>query len=288
MLGIIFALLAAVFWGSYVVPMVKLKESPFLIVSVLTTTSFVVSCIFYFLLLPGLTIDIIFFGLIAGFFWSLAQIYYLIGLKKTKFGRFYSISSSTQVLLNFIFGIIIFNELLGGGYVNLFMAFIGILSLILGVFKISSMREKGKSELSKMGLFLACLSALLWSLQFVSIRFANANPFSIVVPMTLGMSVTSWIYTLLKDRKISASVSALKMSSLSGIIWVTGNYLGFFAINEIGLARAFSITQIANLIAVLWSILYFKEFLERKNIFILIASAILIILGAGLMAFAKT
>jgi len=80
----------------------------------------------------------------------------------------------------------------------------------------------------------------------------------------------------------------LKMSSLSGIIWLTGNYLGFFAINYIGLARAFSITQITNLIAVLWSILYFKEFLEKKNVVILIASAILIILGAGLMAFAKT
>lgn len=288
MLGIILALLTAIFWGSYVVPMVKLKESPFLIVSVLTTTTFIVSLILYFILLPGLTINIIFFGLIAGFFWSLAQIYYLIGLKKTKFGRFYAISSSTQILLNFIFGIIIFNEILGGGLVNFLMAFIGILLLIVGVYYVSSIREKGKSELSKMGLFLALLSAFLWSLQFVSIRSANADPFSLVVPMTLGMSITSWAYTLLEDRRISASISTLKMSSLSGIVWVIGNYLGIFAINEIGLARAFAITQTANLVAVLWSILYFKEFLERKNIFLLIVSAILIILGAGLMAFAKT
>ena len=80
MFGIIFALLASIFWGSYVVPMVKLKESPFLIVSILTTTTFIVSLILYFVLLPSLTINIIFFGLIAGFFWSLGQIYYLVGL----------------------------------------------------------------------------------------------------------------------------------------------------------------------------------------------------------------
>lgn len=288
MFGIIFALLAAIFWGSYVVPMIKLKESPFLIVSILTTTTFVVSLILYFVLSPGLTTNIILFGLIAGFFWSLAQIYALIGLKKMKFGRFYAISSSAQILLNFIWGVVIFYEILGGGYFNFLMAFIGIVLLILGVYNVSVIREKGKSELSKVGLSLAILAALLWSLQFISIRFASANPFSIVVPMTLGMSVTSWTYTLLKDRKVSASISTLKMSSLGGIIWVTGNYLGFFAINEIGLARAFSITQIANLVAVLWSILYFKEFLEKKNVFLLIVSAILIILGAGLMAFAKT
>jgi len=288
MFGVIVALLAGIFWGSYVVPIVKLKESPFLIVSILTTTCFIVSLILYFILLPGLTINIILFGLTAGVFWSLAQIYALIGLRKTKFGRFYAIASSAQILLNFIWGVVIFNEILSGGYVNFFMAFIGILLLILGVYNVSLIREKGKSELSKVGLFLAILAAFLWSLQFISIRFASANPFSIVVPMTLGMSITSWTYTLLKDRKISMPVSTLKMSGLSGIIWITGNYLGFFAINDIGLARSFSITQIANLIAVLWSILYFKEFLERKNVFILIASTILIILGAGLMAFAKT
>lgn len=282
------ALLTAVFWGSYVVPIAKLKENPSLIVSILTTTSFVFSLILYFILSPGLTVNIVFFGFIAGVLWSIAQIYYLVGLKKTKFGRFYTICSSIQILSNFIFGIVIFNEILSGGYFNLFMAFLGILLLILGVHYVSSIRERGKSELSKVGFFIAFLSAFLWSLQFVSIRFVNANPFSIVVPMTFGMSITSWTYTMLKDRKISTSISTLKMSSLSGVIWVIGNYLGFFAINDIGLVRTFSITQIANLVAVLWSILYFKEFVERKNILALIFSVILIILGAGLMGFAKT
>jgi glucose uptake protein GlcU len=117
---------------------------------------------------------------------------------------------------------------------------------------------------------------------------ASADPFSIVVPMTFGMTVTSWVYTALIDRKASTSISTLKMSSLSGATWVIGNYLGFFAINDIGLVRTFSIAQIANLVAVLWSILYFKEFVERKNILALIFSVILIILGAGLMGLAKT
>ncbi len=288
MFGVIFALLAGIFWGSYLVPMVRLKQSPFLIVSILTTSSFIVSLILYFITMPILTTDIIFFGFIAGVLWSLAQIYYLIGLRKTKFGRFYTICSAAQILLNFFIGIVIFGEIIGGGFINFFMALIGIIFLILGVYSVSSIREGGKSELSKIGFFLAILASFLWSLQFVSIRFASANPFSIVVPMTLGMSVTSWGYTLFKERKIFIQKSTLKMSSLSGLIWVIGNYLGFFAINYVGLARAFSLTQINNLIAVLWSILYFKEFLERKNVFILVVSVILIILGAGLMAFAKT
>lgn len=286
--GVILALLAAIFWGSFVVPMVKLKDSPFLIVSILTTTDFIIASLLYALLSPGLTINIIIFGFIAGVFWSLAQIYFLIGLRKTKFGRFGSICSSFQIILNFLLGIIIFSEIVGEGFINLINASIGIVLLILGVFLVSSLREKGKSELTKYGVFFAALAAILWSLQFVFIKFADANPFSVVLPMTVGMSVTAWVYTLIKDREISASVSTLKMSSLSGIIWITGNYLGIFAIYDIGLARGFSITQIATLVTVLWSILYLKEFVERKNVFLLIISAVIIILGASLLAFAKT
>jgi len=288
MLGILFALLTVIFWGSYIVPTVKLKDNPFLIVSIISTTVLVISLIIYGITSPGLTVNILVFGFIAGVLWSLAQIYFLIGLRKTKFGRYISICSSFQILLNFFIGIIIFHELVNAGLINLITAFIGIIFLIIGVFLVSYLREKGKSELSKYGLFFAALAAILWSLQFISFKLANTNPFSIMPPMGLGMSITAWLYTLLKERRVSMTLSSLKMSSLSGIIWLTGNYLGFFAINDIGLARGFSITQIANLVAVLWSILYFKEFLEKKNIFLLVISVIFIILGAGLMAFAKT
>jgi len=286
--GVIFALLAAIFWGTYVVPTVKLKDNPFLIVSIIGTTVFIISLIMYGITSPDLTTSVIFFGFIAGILWSLAQIYYLVGLRKTKFGRYTSICSSFQMLLNFFIGIIIFNELITVGLINLIMAFIGIIFLIIGVFLVSYLREKGKRELSKYGLFFAALAAILWSLQFVSFRLADTNPFSIMPPMGLGMMITAWVYTLLKDRKVSMTSSSLKMSSLSGVIWATGNFFGFFAINDIGLARGFSITQIANLVAVFWSIIYFKEFKEKKSITMLILSVIVIILGASLIAFAKT
>ena len=286
--GVIFALLAAIFWGTYVVSTVKLKDSPFLIVSIIGTTVFIISLIVYSITSPSITTSIIFFGFVAGVLWSLAQIYYLVGLRKTKFGRYASICSAFQILLNFFIGIIIFNELLSAGLANLITAFIGILFLIIGVFLVSYLREAGKSELSKYGLLFASLAAILWSLQFVSFRLSNANPLSIMPSMGLGMAITAWVYTLLKDRKVSMTLSSLKMSSLSGVIWITGNYLGFFAISDIGLARGFSITQISALVAVFWSIIYFREFREKKSISMLILSVIVIILGAALMAFAKT
>jgi len=286
--GVILALLAALFWGSYVTPTVKLKDNPFLIVSIIGTTVFIISSIIYGITSPGITTNVIFFGLIAGFLWSLAQIYFLIGLRKTKFGRYNAICSSFQILFNFFLGIIIFNELITGGLNNLITASIGILFLIIGVFLVSYLREKGKSELSKYGIFFAFLAAILWSLQFVSFRLADTSPFSIMPPMGLGMAITAWVYTLLKERKISMKLSSIKLSSLSGIIWIVGNYLGFFAVNDIGLARGFSITQVASLVVVFWSIVYFKEFKEKKSISLLILSVIVIILGAALMAFAKT
>lgn len=287
-IGIILALLTAIFWGTYVIPTVKLKESPFLIVSITSTAAFIISLIVYGVSSPGLTTSIIFFGFIAGVLWSLAQIYYLVGLRKTKFGRYAPICSSAQILLNFFIGIIIFHELISAGLTNLIIAFVGIMLLIFGVFLVSNLREKGKSELTKYGLFFAFLAAILWSLQFVSFRLADANSLSIMLPMGLGMSITAWMYTLLKDRKASITLSCLKMSSLSGLIWVTGNYFGFFAITSIGLARGFSITQLSNLVSVLWSIVYLKEFKEKKSVSMLILSVIIIILGATLMAFAKT
>jgi glucose uptake protein len=286
--GIILALLAAVFWGSINVPILKVKESSIIITTFSTTISFLLSLVVYLLTLPIITLQTVYLGIISGIFWSLGAISLITGMKKIGMGKVVAIQASIQIILASIAGMIFFNEILGKGINNFFVAFLGIIFIILGIYTTSSIIEKKNDKSNKMGLLFALISGIMFTISILPIRIAESNPLAIIFPMTFGMCLTSWLFVIKVEKRIKTSLLTIKKSMLSGVIWLIGNYLDFFAIGMIGLAKGYSLGQLCVLIASLWSIFYFREFMKKKNIISLIISAVVIILGAALLAFAKT
>jgi glucose uptake protein len=286
--GIILALLAAIFWGSINVPVLKLKESSFIINTFSTTAAFLIAFAVYFVTLPVIKVETFIYGLISGILWSIASTLVLMSMKKIGIGKVAAITASTQIIIASVFGILIFNEIINKGLTNLFVASLGILFVIIGIYTVSSINEKKNDKFNKTGLILAFISGIVFSFHILPIRFAQADPLAIILPMTFGMCSTAWILVILIEKEVKTTLLAIKRSMFSGTIWLIGNYLDFFAISMIGLAKGFSLGQLLVLVSTLWSVFYFREFMKKRNILLLMISAVIIILGAVLLAFAKT
>jgi len=286
--GIILALLAAIFWGSINVPVLKLKESSFIINTFSTTAAFLIALAVYFVTLPVIKVETFIYGLISGILWSIASTLVLMSMKKIGIGKVAAITASTQIIIASVFGILIFNEIINKGLTNLFVASLGILFVIIGIYTVSSINEKKNDKFNKTGLILAFISGIVFSFHILPIRFAQADPLAIILPMTFGMCSTAWILVILIEKEVKTTLLAIKRSMFSGSIWLIGNYLDFFAISMIGLAKGFSLGQLLVLVSTLWSVFYFREFMKKRNILLLMISAVIIILGAVLLAFAKT
>jgi glucose uptake protein len=286
--GIILALLAAIFWGSINVPILKLKESSLIINTFSTTAAFLIAFAVYFVTLPVITVETFIYGLISGILWSIASTLVLMSMKKIGIGKVAAITASTQIIIASVFGILIFNEIINKGLTNLFVASLGILFVIIGIYTVSSINEKKNDKFNKTGLILAFISGIVFSFHILPIRFAQADPLAIILPMTFGMCSTAWILVILIEKEVKTTLLAIKRSMFSGSIWLIGNYLDFFAISMIGLAKGFSLGQLLVLVSTLWSVFYFREFMKKRNILLLMISAVIIILGAVLLAFAKT
>jgi len=286
--GIILALLAAIFWGSINVPVLKLKESSFIINTFSTTAAFLIAFAVYFVTLPVIKVETFIYGLISGILWSVASTLVLMSMKKIGIGKVAAITASTQIIIASVFGILIFNEIINKGLTNLFVASLGILFVIIGIYTVSSINEKKNDKFNKTGLILAFISGIVFSFHILPIRFAQADPLAIILPMTFGMCSTAWILVILIEKEVKTTLLAIKRSMFSGSIWLIGNYLDFFAISMIGLAKGFSLGQLLVLVSTLWSVFYFREFMKKRNILLLMISAVIIILGAVLLAFAKT
>ena len=286
--GIILALLAAIFWGSINVPILKLKESSLIINTFSTTAAFLIALAVYFVTLPVIKVETFIYGLISGVLWSVASTLVLMSMKKIGIGKVAAITASTQIIIASVFGILIFNEIINKGLTNLFVASLGILFVIIGIYTVSSINEKKNDKFNKTGLILAFISGIVFSFHILPIRFAQADPLAIILPMTFGMCSTAWILVILIEKEVKTTLLAIKRSMFSGSIWLIGNYLDFFAISMIGLAKGFSLGQLLVLVSTLWSVFYFREFMKKRNILLLMISAVIIILGAVLLAFAKT
>ena len=122
---------------------------------------------------------------------------------------------------------------------------------------------------------------------------AGFSPFAISLCMVAGVFTARWTFpTLLKGTSyVFADLAARKhlivWAILAGALWAVANTLTVFAIRDVGLATAFPLWNTNCLIGLGWGMLLFRELegANAKNLFKVIAGAILIVIAAIMLGF---
>jgi|TARA_B100002003_G_scaffold191898_1_gene181051 glucose uptake protein len=276
-IGLITAILAAIFWGSLVVPL-KIAKKPdvmwfqlALALGALTGTIIIVP-------ITGLLYEINLYGFISGIIWATGNVLAIKSIIKLGLARSTPIFVGISVMLSSTWGIVYFQETI----IHLETALIGLALLLIGIIIVGTTQKQQNKQWVKQDIILAIAAGLVLGTQFVPMKMIGISLETILFPMALGIATGATIIFLVIGRQVE--MKHLPHGLTSGWIFAIGNYFGIFTIASLGLTVGFPITQIAVLVSILWGIIYFKELPESRTKTKIIIAAILILTGSYVLA----
>ena len=273
--GLVAAVISILGWGSYFVPMKRMKEyDPFyfqflmciaIFVSSLIIVSFYNSFVFSYM------------GILSGILWSLGNILAILSVKNSGLSRAAPVWMGTAISVSFLWGVMFFKEMLS----SMVNGIVGIFFLLAGISIISLIMESKKTSLLK-GIMLAVVAGLLFGTYLVPYKLSGLGPETFLFSMSIGILIGGLFIFSIKRPEVNRKITIPGASS--GIIWNIANFASFFAVLNLGIAVGFPLTQVALFVSVLWGLLYFREIKGRKNITRLMIGAAILFIGAVLLA----
>jgi glucose uptake protein len=288
-LGIVLGLLAAVFWGSYLVPVRKttIPEGEFTLAMGAGVGVLAIATFPWFLELMESSKDVI-FSMSAGLIWSVGNIcslYAVRGLGLSKAVQVFSIS----VVINGVYGIVLFNEF-GSDMRRIALLFVGIMIILLGVVLALSTERMGKKG-KRLVLGLAVICGIMFGTYNAPIRATTVDPAAATVGLYIGMVVACIGLSLIpmsggpsrgpKRMGPRLRASRFLVGMLSGAMWGVGTAFSIYTIRILGLAVSFPVFMVNILINVGWGLFYFKE--VRREHYWKVSIGALMVFGGAIM-----
>lgn len=272
-LGLLPAIGAAICWGSFFVPVRKVKVMDIWQLQGATGIGVMLFAIpmgFFsgFQILPA--------GLLSGALWAAGNILALYSVRLIGLSRTSPFLAGFSILVSFLWGVLYFNEKFN--YMVLAVIAIG---LLLGGLAFVSNTSKN-TPIRKRGYLIATASGLVGGSYVIPLQATHslqAGFFS----SSLSIFVIG-IPLLLFSRNFARK--EMLAGVISGGLFNVGSLFILIAVGLIGITVAYPISQTATLFAISWGILYFKEIVHRQGIFRVITGGGLILCGAALITIA--
>ena len=275
--GIVLSILAAAFFGTYLVPLKRIKNLDnyhyhfFLGISALVLGIIAP-------LAMNVQLELSLIGMIPGFMWAAANFLVANALRYVGLSKV-PIAQGVVVLVSFLWGVLLLQET----FTNIPLALLGIMSIVSGLPLLATAHDKTK-DLMK-GVVLLVLGGTIWGSMFVAPVFFKMKMESVIFPMSAAIFLFGLALFLV--RRKNPQKQLVQRSISSGFIWATGNVLSVISMGLIGVALAGPLAQLAILFVLLWGLLYFKEVKGKTKIAKAILGSSILVLGAVFLAVSK-
>ena len=272
-LGLLFAVFAAVNWGTFFVPVRKVGIKNIWQLQGATSIGVLLFAIpvGYFW---GFEIQL--GGLVSGIIWTIANLLALYSVRLIGLARTSPLLAGFSIISSFTWGITFFNET----FDSLILALVAIGLLLVGLPLV--VNGERNSSIQKKGYFVAVASGLIGGSYIIPMQ-ATQSLQSGFFSSSLSIFVIGIPMFLLAKRFIKKETIA---GMVSGILFNLGSLSTLVAVSLIGITIAFPIAQTATLFAVSWGMFYFKEVVQRQGIARVSVGALVILCGAVLLAIA--
>ena len=272
-LGFASAVVSAFSWGTFFVPVKKVKVGNIWQLQGATGIGVILFAIpigflWGFEILPS--------GLLSGTIWAIGNILALYSVRLIGLSRTSPFLAGFSILVSFLWGILFFGEKFN--YLILAIAAVG---LLLGGLPFIVNTTKGL-PIQKKGYFVAAASGLIGGSYVIPMQATHSLQ-SGFFSSSLSIFVIGIPLLFFSRRFVKKEIAA---GILSGSLFNVGSLTVLIAVGLIGITVAYPISQTATLFAVSWGILYFKEIVDRRHISRAIIGAGLIMCGAGLLTIA--
>ena len=272
-LGLFFAALAAISWGTFFVPVRKVGIKNIWQLQGATSIGALLFAIpvGYFW---GFEIQL--GGFVSGIIWTIANLLALYSVRLIGLARTSPLLAGFSIISSFVWGTIFFNET----FDSLILALIAIGLLLIGLPLVAN-GERGP-YIQRKGYFIAAMSGLIGGTYIIPMQVTQTLQ-SGFFSSSLSIFVIG-IPMFLLARKFNKKETIAGI--ISGSLFNIGSFSVLIAIGLIGITIAFPIAQTATLFAVSWGMFYFREVIRRQGIVRVSVGALVILCGATLLAIA--
>jgi glucose uptake protein len=284
-LGIIWALITAVCWGSIVLVSEKLGGDFHSQTFGMTLGALLFSLFAFFIVQPDLNMAVFAIGVVSGIFWVIGQRNQFASVDYLGVSKIVPLSTGMQLFGTTLFGVLVFHEWKTTKEIMIGIA--AICAIIAGALLTSRRSKKGNEKDDqnfKKGITFLLISTVGYVTYVVIIRWFEVNGWQAILPQAIGM----FLGALLLSIKHKPFNKYSMRNILTGLIWSTGNLTLLLALPLIGIATSFSLSQTGIIISTLGGIFILGEKRSKKEIIWVISGCVLIILGGVMLGFTKT
>ena len=272
-LGLLFAVLAAISWGTFFVPVRKVGITNVWQLQGATSIGVLLFAIpigFFW----GFGIELS--GIASGIIWTVGNLLALYAVRLIGLARTSPFLAGFSIIMSFTWGVLFFGE----KFDSLVLALIAIGLLLCGLPFVSI----GARDplIQKKGYLVAAAGGLIGGSYVIPMQATHtlqsgffSSSLSIFV---IGVPLFFFARRFIK-REVVAGI-------VSGTLFNIGSLSVLIAIGLIGITIAYPISQTATLFAVSWGILYFKEIAQKRGMIRVGIGALLVLCGAALLAIA--
>ncbi len=272
-MGLLFAALAAVSWGTFFVPVRKVGITNVWQLQGATSIGVLLFAIpigFFW----GFEIQLS--GLVSGVIWTVGNILALYAVRLIGLARTSPFLAGFSIIASFTWGILFFGE----KFNSLILALVAIGFLLSGLpFVSNGVRNP---SVQKKGYIIAAAGGLIGGSYVIPMQAAHtlqSGFFSSSLSIfAIGVPLFFMVKRFIKKETVAGIIS--------GTLFNIGSLSVLIAIGLVGITLAFPISQTATLFAVSWGILYFKEIVQKRGIIRVSTGAALILCGAALLSIA--
>lgn len=287
-IGIAFALITALLYGSWAVPAKTLKVDAKVMAFWLTVGHLLIAFIVFLFSPSLLSINNSTGPFFGGLMWAIGIILAFVGIKNLGIARAFGIWIPTLLLVSSVWGLIFFGEAQGMSIEKLLKVILSITLLIAAALLIIS-TSKGEKKLGniKVGILSSIAIGLLHGSFFVPMNFTNLSASQALLPASIGMILVTATVSFFKKLKLNiGTIPNLRMAT-GGVILGVGNMTALMTIKLLGVSTGFPLTQLAIVVNTLWGVFVFKEVTSKSGKLIISLGIAMALAGAILLNSAR-
>ncbi len=275
-MGIIFALLCVMAWGSWLVPSEKVKfpnEQAKTFFVALTAMVLAVAAVLIRGETGQLASGIAWVPIIGGLIWAVSAYCAFVGCNHIGIAKAFGIWAPLNILVSFIWSLTLFGQFRESSSMTWVIGLVSLVLMIGGIFMIifaggSGGDEDKEGKSSVKGLLGAVGAGVLWGTFYIpatyvsqnSTELAEISPWASALPLTVGMVIGTAIMVALTRTapKLEKPVDYIKAMS-SGALWSTGFFTMLLMVAAIGPGPGYTLASLCVAVNALWGVFYFKD-----------------------------
>jgi glucose uptake protein len=266
MLGILYAIVTVLAWGTWLAPSqnITFKNQQIKTFYVATANLALAMLVFLFQGFRGLTWSMFWLPFLGGLVWSVSGFLAFTATDRLGMARGSGIWTPINVVVSIFWGVVIFGEFLTVGPFTLILLVASLLILITGVLLIIFAKGFGRQDRSAGSSWIGLLGALgagvLWGTYFIPIKLSQASMWVAALPLSMGIFAGSAVLATLTRQplRLNGSAEYLRVAS-TGLLWGIGNYGMLLLVGQLGAGRGFTISQLGVVVNGLLGVYLLKD-----------------------------